>query len=662
MQTHRLALALALLAAPALAQTTTTTYTLHKFAKAIGKETVTLTPSPTGFTLTSDFLFTDRGSKVPLKATYTAASDLTPLTLHLEGQSSRSSALKDDLSLSATSVTATRNGKSETLPAPANTFLIDGYSPVAMQQQLIRFWLARNKPAQIPTPQSYVHIEPANDLTIAINNQPVKLHGYVVSGLIWGVESLWLDDKQSLAALVSTDAEFDHFEAVREDLESALPNFIAAAVKDDLAALTRLSATSKNSAAKDLVLWNATVIDATGGPALPATSVFIHNGVIIRVAPATRFSPRDKSMKGVQIIDATGKFIIPGLWDMHAHYEQVEWGPIYLAAGVTTVRDCGNEFDFITTTRDAIRNGTGIGPQILIAGIIDGPGPQALGAVLAATPAEAITLVQKYKAAGALQIKIYSSVKPEVVAAITAEAHRLGMTVTGHVPRGMTTSTAIEAGMDQINHIQYPVRDLLKTALVPPHPSIDFTTPDAQKQLALFKQHNTVFDPTMALFEWEFHLADHPVASFEPGITHVAPQLTEALNTTGIPIANAVNVNFQWKAFMETLTALHKAGLTIVAGTDQAIPGYSLHRELEIYVQAGFTPMEALQAATSVPARVMGIAQTVGTIEVGKRADLLILNADPLANIANTRNIAKTIANGAVYDPAPLWQSVQFKP
>jgi imidazolonepropionase-like amidohydrolase len=110
------------------------------------------------------------------------------------------------------------------------------------------------------------------------------------------------------------------------------------------------------------------------------------------------------------------------------------------------------------------------------------------------------------------------------------------------------------------------------------------------------------------------------------------------------------------------LRELHQQGMTIVAGTDQAIPGYSLHRELEIYVQAGFTPMEALMAATSVPARVMGLDKEVGTLTVGKRADMVLLDADPLADIHNTRRIAKTIEAGAVYEPAPLWQSVGFTP
>jgi len=364
------------------------------------------------------------------------------------------------------------------------------------------------------------------------------------------------------------------------------------------------------------------------------------------------------STQGYEVIDGHGKFLIPGLWDMHAHYEQVEWGPVYLASGITTVRDCGNIFDFITSVRDAIDRGRGIGPRILIAGVIDGSGPISLGAIIADTPDQARAWVKRYKDVGARQIKIYSSMKHELVPVITAEAHRLGMTVTGHVPEGMTTEQAVRDGYDGINHIHFVARDLLHMERNKPLPPLDFTTPDAKRQLALFRERHIVFDDTIALFELDLHPEATPLSTIEPGITHVAPELAAALDNPGAPPERAKRYDY----LLATLRELHRQGLTVVAGTDQAIPGYSLHRELEIYVQAGFTPMEALMAATSVPAHVMGLDKDVGTLTVGKRADMVLLDGDPLADIRNTRRVAKTIEAGAVYDPAPLWQSVGFKP
>lgn len=546
----------------------------------------------------------------------------------------------------------TRDGKSA--PAPQGVFLIDGYSPVAMQQMLMRFWMTHGKPSQIPTPSGNVHVEPAGDLTV----QGTVLHGYVLSGLIWGVETLWMDDQQRLDALVSTDAEFDHFEAVRESFAPQVGAFIQQAAKNSLDALAALTAKAKQAAPKELVVSHVTLIDGTGKPAVKDATVYVRDGKIAQISRAAKpVVPR-----GATVIDGTGKYLIPGLWDTHAHYEQVEWGPIYLAAGVTTVRDCGNEFDFITTVRDTIASGKGIGPRLLMAGIVDSPGPMTVGAVTAGTAEEAIAVVRKYHHAGALQIKIYSSMKPELVPVIAQEAHRLGMTVTGHVPNGMTTEQAVEAGYDQINHIQYPAVGLLHVKSAKDIPAtFDFSNEDDKRQMALYQKKQIVFDDTIALYEQMYHVASTPYTQMEPGAAKVAAQLKEALDSPGLPAGTPGTKLYS--AMVATLRELHKDGLTIVAGTDQSIPGHSLHRELEIYVeQAGFTPMEALQAATIVPARAMKQDKTLGTIEVGKQADMVLLEADPLADIHNTRRIVKTISGGAVYDPAPLWKAVDFEP
>ena len=638
------------------------TFVLYKFAKAIGKETYTIANEKGLLTLRSDFKFNDRGTDVPLKTVYTAIDALRPVSLKTQGQSSRNSPMNDAFSLDSKRerVVLLRDGKTTDYPNTADTFLVDGYSPVAMQQMLMRFWIARGKPAQIATPpDASIHIEPGDDLTVTSNGHSTTLHSYVISGLVWGAETVWLDDNQNLAAVVTTDSEFDHFEAVRETYQASLAQFIQQAVSNDLAALARLTATAKHATGKHLAITNVTLIDGTGAAPRHVAAVYVEDGRITNILTSGALP---KTSNEWDVIDGTGKYLIPGLWDMHAHYEQVEWGPIYLAAGVTTVRDCGNEFDFITTVRDALQSGRGIGPRLLIAGIVDGTGPITLGAITADTPEQARDVVRRYKNVGAVQIKIYSSMKPALVPVITEEAHKLGLTVTGHVPEGMTTAQAVSAGYDAINHISYPARDLLHLERGKPTPPIDFTTPEAKKQLALFKKHHTVFDDTTVLYETLLRSTDTPLETLEPGITHVAPSLATALNATGMPADKAPEAAKRYAALLATLRELHRQGLTIVAGTDQDVPGYSLHRELEIYVQAGFTPMEALQAATIVPARVLKLDKQLGTVEVGKHADMLLLDGDPLADIRNTRRIAKTISGGAVYDPAPLWQSVGFKP
>ena len=282
---------------------------------------------------------------------------------------------------------------------------------------------------------------------------------------------------------------------------------------------------------------------------------------------------------------------------MHAHFEQVEWGPIYLAAGATTVRDCGNEFEFITAVRDAISNGQGLGPRLLLAGIVDGSAPTALGVERVDTPEQARMWVDKYHNAGFQQMKIYSSVKLGELKAVAEQAHRVGMSVTGHVPDGLDAYQAIEAGQNQINHITY-----VAAIMHPPLPEnskridrlraiaeVDLNSTEARKALAFLVDHGTVVDPTLALFELETASTAKLPATFEPGVLKVAPELEQQLVEVGPPAPLA---GLQEKAFEKEVAivgALHKAGVPVVAGTDQAVPGYSLYREIELYVQAGFT-------------------------------------------------------------------------
>jgi len=658
-------LALASTSGAAAGQTATSgTFVLHKFAKEIGSETYSIEAKDETYTLTSHFLFTDRGHKVPLETTFVAASaGMTPRSYVAKGQASRFSNMDDTLIVDGNTISITRSGKTETQTASEPWFITDGYSPVAMQEQMMRWWLTHGRPAEFTVYPSnaMVHILPASTQTVS----GLAAHGYTVSGLIWGQESLWVDDSQNLIALVSTDAEFDHFEAVRQPYQQNLGVFIAAAVQADLAALTKLTAAARMAPARILAVTGATLDDSTGAPPVKDSVILIENGVIKAVGPRSQVRiPKDAT-----ILDASGKYAVPGLWDMHAHYEQVEWGPIYLAAGVTSVRDVGNEFDFIRTLHEELdrKQNPAIGPHLEFAGVIDGTGPISLGAVIADTPEQALDRVQRYKAAGARQIKIYSSVKPEIVRAITTDAHARAMTVTGHIPEGMTAIEGVHDGMDQINHIDYELpyfsHPVLGADGKPDRTKagvLELDGPRAKDLISTLQVHHTVLDPTVALFESFFNTK--PLNQLEPGIDHLPPQLREALDNPPATGDKAAIANAKWQNVMVTLRALHAAGIPMVAGTDQAIPGYSLHREIELYVEAGFTPLEALQAATIVAARALGVENESGTLEAGKRGDVLLLNADPLADIHNTRAVWRTVSAGAVYDPAPLWQSVGFLP
>ena len=641
-------------------------FQLHKFEQPIGDENYEITRTQNGVSVKIDFKFTDRGTAVPLTATFRGAADLTPQEFVIKGKNSRQSEIDQAVEIESGKVRLRDREKWANASAAPKFFTIAGYAPTTMQMLMVDYWTTHGSPASLATlPSGAVKIEPRGDDNISVNGKSEKLSRYTVEGLIWGRETLWFSGI-NLVAAITTDAEFDHFEAIRDGYESALGDFVARAGADNMAALAEISKGISGSHAETLALVGATLIDGTGAAPVADSVIVIEKGRITAAGPRSQVNiPANAT-----VIDETGKTILPGLWDMHAHFEQVEWGPIYLAAGVTTVRDCGNEFEFIKAARDAIADGRGLGPRLLLAGIVDGTGKYTIGVNRVDTPEEAKEWVNRYHDANFQQMKIYSSVKLEEIKIIADEAHRLGMTVTGHVPFGLNAFQVINAGQDQINHIHY-IADILRAPLPPDAKRLDdmkavaeinLNSSAAQTTMAFLKAHHTVVDPTLALMEYFTASTAKPPASFEPGVLKLPTELAQPLNDVGPPSPDAEVFEKALEKYVEIVGALHKAGVPIVAGTDQTVPGYSLHREIELYVQAGFTPMEAIQAATIVPARVMGVDKELGTIETGKRGDLIVIHGDPLQDIHNTRNVESVVTNGVMYNTAELWKSVGFKP
>jgi imidazolonepropionase-like amidohydrolase len=644
-------------------------FTLHKFEQPLGEETYQIRREGDFLAVKVDFKFTDRGSAVPLFATFRSAADLTPMAFEIKGRTARPVSIDESISIENGKVQLRSRDKRSEEDAPAGPFFtIAGYAPTTMQMLMVRYWAAHGSPTQqLPTlPGGSVKIEPRGQDTVHVSGRDEKLDRYTVEGLIWGRETLWLDSNRNLVAAITTDAEFDHFEAIRDGYESAMGDFVGRAGADGMAALAEISGGIPGSRASTLAITGATLIDGTGAAPVEDAAVVIHKGRIVAAGPRAKV----KIPHGAQIVDAQGKTILPGLWDVHAHLEQVEWGPIYLAAGVTTVRDCGNELEFITAVRDAIAQGRGLGPRLLLAGVVDGSGPMAIGVERVDTPEQARVWTNRYHAAGFQQMKIYSSVTLENLKAVADEAHHLGMTVTGHVPQGLTAYQTVPAGEDQINHISY-IADIMQ----PPLPdnatraerrnaaaNLDVDSAEAKKALTFLKDHHTVVDPTIALFELFTATTAKPPASFEPGINKIPQVLAQQLTDVGPPNENSEVGEKIFEKSIAIVGALHRSGVPIMAGTDQAVPGHSLHREIELYVQAGFTPMEANQDETHVPARELGLQKETGSVEKGKRADLILINGNPLEDIHNTRNVEYVITNGTMYHTAELWQSVGFKP
>ena len=632
-----------------------------------GEEIYEIRQAPGGeliLTAKTDLPFAEQENKPQVNVTLRMQTDLTPKNFEIKGPTLLDIEENTSVLIEGTSAKIKDRGRDTTVDVSRNFFTMSGYVPVAIEMAMVRYWITHGKPQSISLlPVGEAFIELRGKDTITIGGKSIVLSRYHLSGKNWrggfGRQTLWLDSENRLVAAVNLASDLEtNFYAFRDGYESQTAVFLRRAVEDAIERLTQMANQLSPKTAAPIALVGGTLIDVTGKAATPNSSVLIQGDRI--TAAGARSSI--KVPANAKVIDVTGKFLLPGLWDMHSHFYETEFGPIYIAAGITTARDVGNDIEYGTALRDAAKEGRGLGPRMLLAGYIDGKGSHGFD-VEVETPEEARAAVQRYKTAGYEQIKIRDHVKLETLKVICAEAHRLGMTVAGHVPEGMNALQAVEAGMDSISHLNYvltgffPNRDRNN-----PPVTINLNAPNVVNALKFFKEHGTVIDPTDAVLELMLRPMNMPIQSFEPGLMKVAPELTVQINKKGQDPEQAEGIRMVFDVWLKITGALHRAGVPIVAGTDVGVPGHTLYRELELYVKAGMTPLEAIQAATIVPARVMRLDQEVGSIEAGKRADVIVLDANPLENISNIRTIRYVVTQGRLFESAKLWQSVGFKP
>jgi amidohydrolase family protein len=434
---------------------------------------------------------------------------------------------------------------------------------------------------------------------------------------------------------------------------------------------------------------HATVIDVEQGRAVPGMTVVLEGGRITAVGADGSVTPSP----GVRVIDASGKFLSPGLWDMHVHAAMpgVEglFLPLLVANGITGVREMFSRLDWVNGAKARVRSGALAGPRIVGSGhILDGRPPIWPGSVAVATAAEARRAVDSLARGGADFIKVYSRLSPEAFFAAASEAKARGLPFGGHVPALVSVAEASDSGQRSIEHLtQVPLacstveRQALADLAAAVRSSggweaaarlqraglramLDAYSPERCKALATrLVRNGTWMVPTIQVLHSVAYL-DDPALAKDPRLEFIFP----ALRASWDP-----KTDFRFKMLtpedwatrkalyarqLEIVTLLHQEGVTFLAGTDLSnpyiYPGFSLHDELAALVKAGFTPAEALRAATIDPARYLGAADSLGSISAGKRADLVLLEANPLADIRNTTRIAAVVADGRFYDSAAI--------
>ena len=611
--------------------------------RPVGKETTTSTTIDGKTTYSSELDLTERGGRLQISSSLTVGADLTPIDFTVKGKSYRFVNVDAAVKVAGGMATVTNLGETKTFEAPRRFFTAQSYAPLSARALLVRYWERSGKPAVIPVmpgePTRDVRIEARGTDRVIGNGRWQQLRRFSIDGIVWGRETVWLDEADRFAAIVSR-IHILPLEAIREDLKDALPALQESAIADRMNDLVRMRKNVQVIAERTYALTGARLIDGTGRPPIEDAVVIVREGRISAAGPrsSTEIPP------SVPVMNISGATIVPGLWDMHAHAAQIEWLPAYLAAGVTAIRDMGGEERYLTALSGTVTN-MGLGPRVFLAGLVDGEGDGGFGAVVAASPDQGRAVVDRYHDAGFDQIKLYSLLQPDVVSAITARAHERIMTVTGHVPSALGLTRAVEAGMDHVAHL--PING-------------DPQSPATRATIELLAKKQIVVDPTLPWNELLGHAPETSLESFEPGFAHAPPALLANYRsvTNG---TNAATAKRRVRESAAMVKALFDAGVPIVAGTDGALPGYSVLRSIEMYVEAGMTPMQAIESATRVPAASMRYGVTRGTIVPGKTADMLVLDANPLTNISNIRKARWVILAGRVMAPAQLWKEAGFR-
>lgn len=419
-----------------------------------------------------------------------------------------------------------------------------------------------------------------------------------------------------------------------------------------------------------LLIRNVTVVDVLHGSLRAGMSVEIAGYKIVSLIPASEAPPRAES----QIIDAGGKFLIPGLWDMHVHifFDPPAYFPLLLANGVTGIRDMGGPAGWLLSWRRQVDRGYVVGPRMAVAGpYLDGPTSHQSFAVRIGTPDEARRAVSSLAGRGVDFIKIMSVVPRETYFAAAREANRQGLPFVGHVPEAVSAAEASQAGQKSLEHLfgilaacavhERELRSHIRPDPVgrefPAYETLlaEFSDTAEAKLLEEFRRNGTWQTPTLKIWSVRASL-DDPRLYQDPALSYVSRAMSaewdpktdyRLRDMTPADIALAKRL---LRRCFQIVHSMQLAGVGILAGTDTpfpfCVPGFSLHDELELLVEAGLSPLEALQSATIRPAEFLGRDRALGTVEQGKVADLVLLDGNPLEDIRNTRKIAAVVVNG----------------
>ena len=625
-----------------------------------------------GGRLAVDYSYRNNGRGPEQKEVLSVAPDGTWLAYRTEGVSTYGARIDENFERQGDrAVWRSPVDKGEEPGAAREAVYLPVQASPAWAARLAQSLLAAPKLRAPGLPVGQVSIERVQALKPAGAGYDVGL--YALNGLDLAPQYIWLrEDNRALFAKVDPGWGA----TVLEGFEGEVDRLADAQKAAQLARMQRLAKELPQPLPGLTVIEGVRWFDAQAAQLRGPSDVYLLEGRIAAIAKPGSLG----NAAPAQRISGKGRTLLPGFIDMHAH---VDAGDLLLnlAAGVTAVRDVGNSNAELAELRGRIDRGEVLGPRIAANGFIEGKSPfSSQSDFVADSLPEALAAIDWYAAHGYRQLKLYNSIHPEWVKPMVAHARELGLRTGGHVPAFMTARQAVEAGFDEVHHINQvtlnflvskndDTRTLLRFNLVGDK-AADLKLNDARTRdfIALLKKKGTVVDPTMTAFEAQYTQRQ---GQPNPSYTMVAASLPAVLQRSLLSAevdmddVKAKRWGASWKVMMDLLRRMHTAGIPLVAGTD-ATAGFALQRELELYVQAGIPAGQALKIATWNGAKYSDRLNEIGSIERGKRADLLLVDGDPVQDIRAIRRVALVIqgqgSETRALAPAALYQTMGILP
>ncbi len=501
-------------------------------------------------------------------------------------------------------------------------------------------------------PSGRATLERLTELDVANGGRSKRLTLYALTGLGLAPQPVWLDGERPFGIVGAISFLPEGWEGVSAALGAAQD---AALAQRSSLAVGRLA----TRLAQPIAFTDVRLYDADARTFREHMTVIVSGGTIAALGPAASTA----IPAGAQIIPGAGRTLLPGLWDSHKHYGDDSTGVQLLSQGITTIRDLGTVPETLVGIRRRIEAGALLGPRIVPLLMIDGPGPQADHvAMIVGNGNQARAAVRRAVDQGYAGIKIYGSLDPALIATVAEEARRAGLRLQGHLPRTVRPLAAIRAGYSELTHINFVLMQAMPDPVVDAasgldqrhygpmrHAAqVDFAASGFSAFLDELVRRGTAVDPTLATFERLWTTDPGPLPpSYLPFAESLPPQFARGLRGGGLaPLADLPRPAMQ-AAFARAVALvgeLHRRGIPVLAGSDGS--GFEIVRELELYVEAGFSPADAIAAATIVPARIMGLDRETGSIAVGKRAELVLVAGDPGRSIGDLRHVELVMRGG----------------